>query len=99
SHKPSSAFPNLPTVTDAGVPGFAFVAWHVIAAPAGTPPAIVRTVSEKIRATLSDSVILQRFDKSGMEPVPSTPKDTTAYLKSEQVKWRRVIKERNIKAR
>ncbi len=98
SLKRSSALPNLPTVADAGLPGFEFVAWHVLAAPAGTPPAVVRTLSEKIRATLADSVILQRFEKGGMDPVPSTPKETTAYLRNEQVKWRRVIKERNIKA-
>jgi len=98
SLKRSSAFPNLPTIADAGLPGFEFVAWHVIAAPAGTPPAIVRAMNEKIRATLSDSVILQRFDKSGMEPATSTPKETAAYLRNEQEKWKRVIRERNIKA-
>lgn len=96
--KPSSAFPNLPTIAAAGLPGFEFVAWHVIVAPAGTPPAIIGTMNQKIRATLSDASILQRFDRGGMEPVSSTPDETTAYLKSEQVKWQRVIKERNIKA-
>jgi tripartite-type tricarboxylate transporter receptor subunit TctC len=74
------------------------VAWHIVVAPAGTPAAIIRTLNEKIRATLSDRVILERFDKGGMEPVPTTPGETTAYLKNEQVKWRRVIQEQNIKA-
>lgn len=98
SLKRSSALPNLPTVAEAGLPGFEMVAWHIVVAPAGTPAAIIRTLNEKIRATLSDPVILQRFDKGGMEPVPTTPSETTAYLKNEQVKWRRVIQERNIKA-
>lgn len=98
SLKPSPALPNLPTAAAAGLPGFEFVAWHVVAAPASTPPAIVRAVNEKIRTTLSDSVILQRFDKGGMEPVATTPQETTAYLRNEQEKWRRVIRERNIKA-
>ena len=98
SLKPSPAFPNLPTIADAGLPGFEFVAWHVIAAPAGTPPAIVKVMNEKIRATLADSVIRQRFDKSGMEPATSTPQETAAYLRNEQEKWKRVIRERNIKA-
>jgi tripartite-type tricarboxylate transporter receptor subunit TctC len=96
--KPSSAFPNLPTVAEAGLPGFEFVAWHVILAPTGTPPVIIRTVNQKIRATLSDPAILQRFDRGGLDPVPSTPQETSAYLKSEYAKWRRVIKERDIKA-
>ena len=96
--KPSSALPNLPTVAASGLPGFEFVAWHVILAPASTRPGIVKTVNDKIRATLSNPDILQRFDKGGMEPFPSTPIETATYLKAEQVKWRRVINERKIKA-
>lgn len=99
SLKPSPAFPALPTIAQAGLPGFEFVAWHVLVAPKGTPAAVVKTLSEKIRATLADPVILQRFEKGGMDAMPTTPKETTAYLRSEQVKWQRVIKERNIKAK
>jgi tripartite-type tricarboxylate transporter receptor subunit TctC len=98
SLKRSPALPNLPTVSEAGLPGFEMVAWHIIAAPRGTPQAIVRTLNEKIRATLADPVMLQRFEKSGMDPFPTAPQETVAYLKNEQVKWQRVIQERNIKA-
>jgi tripartite-type tricarboxylate transporter receptor subunit TctC len=98
SLKRSSALPILPTVAEAGLPGFEMVAWHLLAVPAGTPPAIVKTLNEKVRATLTDPGILQRFEKGGMEAVPTTPQETTAYLKEEQAKWRRVIEERNIKA-
>jgi tripartite-type tricarboxylate transporter receptor subunit TctC len=98
SLKRSPALPNLPTVSEAGLPGFEMVAWHIIAAPRGTPQAIVRTLNEKIRATLADPVMLQRFEKSGMDPFPTAPHETVAYLKNEQVKWQRVIQERNIKA-
>lgn len=99
SLKRSSALPNVPTVAEAGLPGFEMVAWHIILVPKGTPAPIIKTLNEKIRATLADRVILQRFDKGGMEPVPTNPEETTAYLKSEQVKWRKVIKERNIQAK
>jgi len=98
SLKRSPALPNLPTVAEAGLPGFEMVAWHIVAAPRGTPQAIVRTLNEKIRATLADPVMLQRFEKSGMDPFPTAPQETVAYLKNEQVKWRRVIQEQNIKA-
>ena len=98
SLKRSSALPNLPTVAESGLPGFEMVAWHLVAVPAGTPPAIVRALNEKVRATLNDPVILQRFEKSGMESVPTTPSETSAYLKNEQAKWRRVIAERNIQS-
>jgi tripartite-type tricarboxylate transporter receptor subunit TctC len=97
SLKRSSALPNLPTIAEAGLPGFEFLAWHVIVAPAGTPAAIVETLSRAIRASLADPVILQRFEKGGMDAVPATPKETAAYLGKEQAKWQRVIKERNIK--
>jgi tripartite-type tricarboxylate transporter receptor subunit TctC len=99
SLKRSSALPNLPTVSEAGLPGFEMVAWHILAAPAGTPAAIVSTLNQKIRATLADPAILQRFDKAGMDPVPTTPKETVAYLSNERVKWTRVIKERHIEAK
>jgi tripartite-type tricarboxylate transporter receptor subunit TctC len=97
SLKRSSALPNLPTVAESGLPGFEMAAWHIIAAPRGTPAAIVKTLNEKIRATLSDPVIVQRYEKGGMEYFFTTPQETIAHLKSEQVKWQRVIKERNIK--
>lgn len=97
SLKRSSAAPSLPTVSEAGLPGFEMVAWHIIAAPRGTPAAIVNTLNQKIRAVLVDPVVLQRFEKGGMDPFPTSPKETAAYLKEEQAKWQRVIKERNIK--
>src|SRR5512134_856640 len=97
SLKRSPALPDLPTVAEAGLPGFEMVAWHIVAAPRGTPAALIKTLNEKVRATLADPVILQRFEKGGMDPFPTSPQETVAYLKNEQVKWARVIKERNIK--
>ena len=99
SLKRSSAAPNLPTIAESGLPGFEFEAWHVIVAPRGTPAALVGTLSQKIKATLSDRVVRERFDKGGMDVVPTTPKETLAYLSNEQAKWARVIKERNITAK
>jgi tripartite-type tricarboxylate transporter receptor subunit TctC len=99
SLKRSSALPNLPTVAEAGLPGFEMVAWHIVAAPRGTPAAIIKTLNERIRATLADPGILARFEKGGMDPFPTAPQDTIAYLKNEQAKWARVIKERNITAK
>jgi tripartite-type tricarboxylate transporter receptor subunit TctC len=97
SLKRSSAVPNLPTIAESGLPGFEFQAWHIIVAPKGTPAALVELLSQKVRATLADHVVLQRFVKGGMDPVPMTPKETLAHLGNEQAKWRRVIEERNIK--
>ena len=94
----SPSAPNLPTVAESGLPGFEMAAWHIIAAPRDTPAAIIKTLNEKIRAALKDPVVVQRFDKGGMEHFSGTPQETIAYLKTEQAKWARVIRERNIKA-
>ncbi len=99
SLKRSSAMPSLPTVAEAGLPGFEMVAWHIIAAPAGTPDRIVKTLNDKFRATLEDSEVIKRFEKGGGELSAASPQEVTAYLKEEQVKWQKVVAERNIKAR
>jgi len=98
SLKPSPALPGIPTVAEAGLPGFEFVAWHGLLAPRGTPPAIIASLNEKLRSTVADPVLLQRFEKGGLDPVTNSPKEYAAYLQSEQEKWKRVIRERNIKA-
>ena len=94
----SPALPGTPTVAEAGLPGFEFVAWHGLLAPKGTPQAIVALLNKKLHATLTDAVVLQRFEKGGVDAVTSTPGEFATYLKKEQDKWRRVIHERNIKA-
>lgn len=97
SLKRSPSAPNLPTVAESGLPGFEMAAWHIIAAPRDTPAAIIKTLNEKVRATLKDPVVVQRYDKGGMEYFSGTPQETIAYLKSEQAKWSRVIRERKMK--
>jgi len=96
SLKRSSAMPSLPTVSEAGLPGFEMVAWHIIAAPTGTPTKIVNLLNRKIEEALADPVVKARFDKGGAELIPMSPQQVTNYLKEEQVKWRRVVKERHI---
>ena len=98
SLKRSSAMPSLPTVSEAGLPGFEMVAWHIIAAPKGTPDRIVRLLNQKINATLADPAVMKRFERGGAELVPMSPPEVTKYLKQEQVKWHRVVKDRGIKA-
>ena len=97
SLKRSPSAPNLPTVAESGLPGFEMAAWHIIAAPRDTPATIIKTLNEKVRATLKDPVVVQRYDKGGMEYFSSTPQETIAYLMNEQAKWSRVIRERKMK--
>jgi len=99
SLKRSSAMPSLPTVSEAGLPGFEMVAWHIVVAPAGTPDGLIKMLNQKVRATFADPAVMKRFEVGGGELVSSSPAETLNYLRSEQIKWRRVIKERGIKAR
>jgi tripartite-type tricarboxylate transporter receptor subunit TctC len=98
SLKPSNALPGVPPVADAGVPGFEFSGWHGLLVPKGTPPAIVELLNRKLRDTLADPVVTARFQKGGLDPVTNSPSEYAEFLGKELEKWRRVIRERNIRA-
>ncbi len=98
SLKRSSAMPSLPTVSESGLPGFEMVAWHIIAVPAGTPDSIIKLLNQKFRAALADPTVMERFEKGGAELIPMSPQQVTDYLKQEEGKWQKVVKERGIKA-
>jgi tripartite-type tricarboxylate transporter receptor subunit TctC len=98
SLKPSGALPGVPPVAEAGVPGFEFSGWHGLLAPKGTPAPIVELLNRKLRATLADPVVAARFEKGGLDAVTSSPDQYAEFLGKELEKWRRVIRERNIRA-
>jgi tripartite-type tricarboxylate transporter receptor subunit TctC len=98
SAKRNSAMPELPTVAEAGVPGYEFDTWFVVAAPKGTPRAVVDTLNSHIRKGLTTADQVKSWEERGLTVVASTPEAAAAHLASEQEKWRRVIKERGIKA-
>lgn len=98
SLKRSPALPDVPTVDEAGLRGFEFVGWHGLLAPKSTSPALIDILNKKLRATASDPVVLQRFEKGGVDPITNSPSEFAAFLRAEQEKWRRVIHERNIRA-
>ena len=98
SAKRNPAVPELPTVAEAGVPGYEFDTWFVVAAPKGTPRAIVDTLNSSIRKVLSAPEQVKFYEERGLTVIASTPEEAAAHLESEQKKWARVIKERGIKA-
>ena len=98
SAKRNPAVPELPTVAEAGVPGYEFDTWFVVAAPKGTPRAIVDTLNSSIRKVLSAPEQVKCYEERGLTVIASTPQEAAAHLESEQKKWARVIKERGIKA-
>ena len=96
--KRSPGMPDLPTVAEAGVPGYEFDTWYVVAAPKGTQRAIVETLNAHIRKVLSAPDQLKFWEERGLTIIDSTPEEATAHLEREQQKWARVVKERGMKA-
>ena len=94
----NAAMPELPTVAEAGVPGYEFDTWFVVAAPRGTPRPIVDTLHSHIRKVLTTPEQVKFYQERGLTVIASTPEEAAAYLESEQKKWARVIKVRGIKA-
>ncbi len=98
SAKRSAQLPDVPTVAEAGIPGYEFVAWYMLVAPAKTPQPIVDRVNADLRriATLPD--FRQKIEDIGGEAVSMTQKQTIDYLNGEFTRWAKVVKDRNIKA-
>lgn len=89
--------PDVPTVAEAGLPGYDSTGWFGLVAPAGTPAAIVERLNAEFGAALRDEQIQATMRGMGMEPVPGSVKSFDAYIRSETQKWARVIRAANIK--
>jgi tripartite-type tricarboxylate transporter receptor subunit TctC len=97
SVKRSSAAPEIPTIAEAGVPGYQADNWSGLLAPAGTPRAIVMNVYTAAVKVLHDPAVSQRFVSEGGEPAPSaSPEAFGAMIRSEVQKWSRVVRNAGI---
>lgn len=94
--KRTPALPDVPTISEAGLPGYEAQQWFGIAAPGGTPRPIVERLHKETAAALRDPKVAGQFTNQGGIPVGSSPQEFTAYLRSEIDKWARVIKEAGI---
>jgi tripartite-type tricarboxylate transporter receptor subunit TctC len=91
--KRSAAMPELPTIAEAGVPGYNTTTWHGWLAPAGTPTVIVQRLSSHIAKVVKSPEIMEKMSGDGGEAVGSTPEQFTRYLVAEIARWRKVVKE------
>ena len=96
--KRSPAMPELPTVAEAGVPGYEFVTWHGILAPKGTPRPIVNLLSENLKKILTAPGEAKVWQERGLDVIASSPDEFATRLAAEQKKWGDVIRKRGIKA-
>jgi tripartite-type tricarboxylate transporter receptor subunit TctC len=96
--KRNPVLPDVPTIAEAGVPGYVADNWWGIMAPAGTPKEIVDRLYRDIQATLKSPELTAAFDREGATAVTMSSEEFAAYIENEIVKWGRVVKEGNIKA-
>ncbi|OZI77529.1 Bug family tripartite tricarboxylate transporter substrate binding protein [Bordetella genomosp. 12] len=93
----SSALPDVPTLAEAGVPGYELLPWFGAFAPAGTPPAVVARLNDAMRQAMADPKVRETLNAIGAEPIGSRPEQLSAHLAKETDLWARLVKERNIK--
>lgn len=93
-----SSLPDVPTVAEAGVPGFEVTSWHGVFAPAGTPPSLVARLHDEILKILQSPDMQQRLKGLGMSSPPTTAGQFAAFQKAEVAKWAAVIKSAGIQA-
>ncbi len=93
----SALVPDIPTLAEAGVPGFGYVVWFGMFAPAKTPPAIVGKLNAQVNKILREPEIAQRLESQGMEPRGSTPEALTRLMREDTARSKKVIETAKIK--
>jgi tripartite-type tricarboxylate transporter receptor subunit TctC len=93
----SKVLPDVPTVVEAGLPGYDASVWWGFLGPAGMAPDLVAKIHADLAAALKDPVVLTALEKMGATPVGNSPKDFDAFMRAEAAKWEPVLKEANIK--
>ncbi|HTE15015.1 MAG TPA: tripartite tricarboxylate transporter substrate binding protein [Burkholderiales bacterium] len=98
SLKRSPALPKMPTVDESGLPGYEFVTWFCLLAPAKTPRAVVTQLNEAMKKTLATPEQTRLFADRGLDIVAGTSEAAGDHLKKEVERWSRVVKERGMRA-
>lgn len=90
-------FPDVPTLIESGVAGYEFTAWVGAFVPARTPPAIVVRLNEEMRKALADPAVAAKLEAQTLDPMPMTPEQFAARMKSDSEKYARLVKESGAK--
>jgi len=96
--KRSAVAPDLPTVAEAGVPGYEVTVWFGLVAPAGTPREIVTKLNGEVLRILAMPDVRERFLALGVEPLGSTPTEFATHIRVQMDKWAKVVKDAGVKA-
>jgi tripartite-type tricarboxylate transporter receptor subunit TctC len=98
SNHRSSEFPDVPTISESGAPGFEAKSWFGLLAPAGTPPDVVKKINQDVTKVMSDRAFAEKYlAAQSLEPITGTPEQFAALIRAETVRWGKVIKDADIK--
>ena len=97
SAKRSNVLPDVPTMIELGVPGFEVSSWYGLLAPAKTPKPIIDRLQREVAAVLALPEIRERYLKGGFEPVGNKPEEFAQQIKADLARWKKVVKDSNIK--
>ena len=94
--KRSAAAPQIPTLAEAGVPGYDMSTWYGLIGPAGMPPAIITQLNHELNAILQDPVIRQKLVAQGVDPVTGSPEEFGQFIRKETRYWAELIKKAKV---
>ncbi|ANN76397.1 Bug family tripartite tricarboxylate transporter substrate binding protein [Bordetella flabilis] len=94
----SALLPDVPTLAEAGVPGYDFANWFGLVAPAGVPADRIRKLNTDVRAVLSQPAVQEQLARMGAVPAGDTPEQFGKLIRDESAKWARIIREQDIRA-
>ncbi len=97
SPKRSPAVPEIPTITESGLPGYSMLAWWGLLAPAGTPKGIVSQLQVEVARMLKEPALHERLAAVGIDAVGSSPEEFGAYIRQEIKTWSKVVKEAGVR--
>ena len=98
STKRAASLPDLPTIAEAGLKGYAVTAWAMLVVPAGTPPAVIQRLNREFNVAVSDPDVRRRLDAVSVEPGGGTPAEAAEFLEQQSQEWGQLIRARGIKA-
>ena len=90
--------PELPTISEAGLPGYEATSWYGVLAPAGTAPEIIAKLNAEINKGIKQPDVAKRLAAEGAETVGGTPEEFGTFIKAETARWAKVLKAAGVKA-
>lgn len=94
----TAALPDVPTIVEAGLPGYSATTWYPLLAPRGTPEPVIARINAAFRAAMEDAAVKAKLDDLGVEPVASSPAELATHITAEVERWSRVVAQAGIKS-